>query len=264
MDWRVRPELPETTHKKLQRRGDSDDAAALDRHAASAARRKRDRVADSDDTALGRGEAQPVEGTDHARDDAAVRQVTPAVAHVADAAVATDHEARRDATFEVRILHQALLVAHTEAPEVLAYRALDDFRWQPAAHRGRTWPHLRNCRLVRIARAIARDSEAIVEPETHARTAGRHAAETDLVAASAAAFLVARVIQATRAGDVADRIAPQIADRAHRVGAERGVAAPRYAQRGGVTVHRVEQADDAHRPGFTQRGLARQLDVVRL
>src|SRR5690606_16083399 len=105
-----------------------------------------------------------------------------------DGAVATDHEARCDAAFEVRVAAEALLVAHAETAVVLTHDALDDLRRQTSAHAGRTHAHLGSARLVRSAEAAVTGAEALAGAGAGAVTERTDRSETDTLAATTAAF----------------------------------------------------------------------------
>src|SRR4051794_8572916 len=98
----------------------------------SVARVEDDRVDDGDDAAFGLREREVSEAADDASDDALIRKVGASVLRRGDGAGAVDDELHRDATLEVRVVAEAVLVAETEAAEVLANDALDDLRREAA------------------------------------------------------------------------------------------------------------------------------------
>ena len=120
---RQRDPTPNVPH--VQRRRPSRQPRVSPRRSA---RLQHDRILHRDDAALGLGEAQPVEGVHDAVHDARIRKVRAAVGHVRHRPVAADDETDRDAALEVRVAPEPLLVAETEAAEVLADDALDDLR----------------------------------------------------------------------------------------------------------------------------------------
>src|SRR6185436_8856698 len=94
-------------------------------------------IHDRDDAALGLREREVLEPSDHAGDHALIGEVGAAVLGHGDGAAAVDDELHRDATLEVRVGAEAVLVAETEAAEVLANDALDDLgREAPVDLRG--------------------------------------------------------------------------------------------------------------------------------
>src|SRR5690606_10564313 len=171
--------------------------------------------------------------------------------------VAADDEANRHAPFEVRVLGEALLVAHAEAAVVLPHDALNDLGRQTPAHLGGAHAHLRCPGLVGAAQTAVTGAEALARAGAGAVPQRSDAAEADTLAATTATFTGARQTEAAGAGGVANLIAPHVAASAHLVHAERGVATP--GRRRCVWIAgraRVQQADHAELLSFTQRSLA--------
>src|SRR5689334_9956987 len=75
---------------------------------ASVARREHDRVNDGHDAAFRLREGQTVVGPNHALHDRGIRQVRTTVADVRHRAIATDDEAHRNATLEVRVVPETV------------------------------------------------------------------------------------------------------------------------------------------------------------
>src|SRR5262249_4042602 len=114
----------ERSHKKFA----ADPSTALEPAASPRALgstgAEHQRIRHGPDAVFRRREGQAVIRLQHAGHRGAVRQIAAAVLHVADRAVATDHEARADAALEVRVTREPGLVAVAEASEVLAHDAL--------------------------------------------------------------------------------------------------------------------------------------------
>src|SRR6478735_5398030 len=177
------------------------------------ARREHDGVNHRDDAAFGLREAQPIEGRHYAAHHAAVRQIRTAVGSVGDCAVATDDETSGNATFEIRIPAEALLVAHTETTVILTNDTLDDFGRQTPAHGRRAHAHLRSLGLVRTAEALARTRTGSVAQRANV-------AQADALTATATALTDTGETEAARAEGVADFVAPHVTAGAYVVRTE--------------------------------------------
>ena len=106
---------------------------------------------------------------------------------------------------------QAVLVAETEATEVLANDALDDLRREATVDLRRALTERRALGLVRAAEAAVAVAEALTGAGAGAVSERSDVAEADAFAATAAAFADAGEAEAARAERVADRVAPHVA-----------------------------------------------------
>src|SRR5262245_42797591 len=111
--------------------------------------REHDRVDDRHDAAFGLRKRQAVVRANHALHDAGIREGGTAVAHIGHRAVSTNYETNRDASLQVRIVAQAVLVAETESSVVLANDALNDLGRKPTVDGGGSHPDLRSAGRVR-------------------------------------------------------------------------------------------------------------------
>src|SRR5690606_11362969 len=85
---------------------------------------------------------QSIVRSHHTTRHAAVWQIRAAILYTGDHACPIDGKSNLDATFEVGIAREALLVTHTEAPIILAHDALNHLGRQASADHSRTDPHL--------------------------------------------------------------------------------------------------------------------------
>src|SRR5690606_8195615 len=171
-------------------------------------------------------------------------------------------EARRNATLQVRIASEALLVTHPETAEVLADDALDDLGRQTAADGGRTHAHFRGTRRVRAAQTPVTRAETLTRPGAGTVAEGPDIAETDTFASAAATFTDTRETETAGAECVADFVAPHVAASADLVGAERRVAPPRSRRRVRIARRaRVEEADHSELHRLAQRSLASNVRI---
>ena len=86
-----------------------------------------DRVRNRYDAAFGLREREIVEPSNDETNDALIRDVRATVACTGDSSGAVDDEANCHATLEVRVRAQTVLVAETEATEVLTNDAAEAF-----------------------------------------------------------------------------------------------------------------------------------------
>src|SRR5262249_27828623 len=105
----------------------------------------------------------------------------------------------RNATLEVRVVAEAVLVAQAEATEVLAHDALDDLGREAAADARRAHADRRRLGAVRAAQAAVTGAEALASAGAGAVTDRADRSEADTFAATAAAFTDARQAEAASA-----------------------------------------------------------------
>ena len=180
----------------------------------SVARVENDRVDDRDDAAFGLRERQIAEAANDATDHALIRKVRASIGGRRNRAGAIDDELHRDATLEVRVRAQTVLVAETEATEVLTNDALDDLRREATVDLRGALTKGGRLGLVSAAETAVAVTEALTRAGAGAVSERSDVAEADAFAATAAAFADAREAEAARAERVADGVTPSSSPRA--------------------------------------------------